>query len=869
MKSIEIRKKFLDFFTNHGHTKVSSSSLIPAQDPTLLFTNAGMNQFKDIFLGKETRSYARATSIQKCMRAGGKHSDLDNVGFTNRHLTFFEMMGNFSFGDYFKKEAIQFAWEFLTNTMKFDPKTMYATIFQDDDESYEIWQKIIGIPQERIYRLGHADNFWQMGDTGPCGPCSEILIDRGASYGCGKKTCAPGCSCDRFLEVWNLVFMQYDRQEDGTLKLLKRTGVDTGMGFERLCVLMQKKGSVFEIDVFENTIKKIEELTGISYVHASPDIKASFNVLVDHIRASSFLIADGCIPSNDGRGYVLRKIIRRAALFAQKLTDKNIFPALAEVIMKDMGEIYPELLQAKKIIIHLLSVEVEKFAHNLIQGQTILKRYFEQAGTKTIITGNQAFTLYDTYGFPLELTRVIAHEKGFEVDTQGFEQEMEAQRERSSGKIAKQTIENITIGETIKTEFVGYDHLITESPIIALIQNNQQVTTVDAHTSCWIITDKSPFYVEKGGQVSDKGRITINDTHVPVENLAIVGNAIAAAITTPKTIRIGDIITSRVDSQFRRDVMNNHTATHLLQAALIQILGKEIKQAGSLVHPDYLRFDFNVHTPLTPEHIKQIEDIVNEKIRENIPLTIYHTSYQDALDKGVTAIFGEKYKPENVRVIDIPGFSRELCGGTHVRATGDIGSFKILEESALSAGQRRIVAVTGRKALELLQDSYNTVKKLCQTFKVQHHELLHAIEKQREESKETQQEVKNLKKKLWQAQLPAMLEQTQDIHGIPFLFVSLQDYAADQLKEIAQLLLAKKAGFYFLYSTTDQQSSFFAIMAPEFAKKISIKVLNSWLNSTFGLRGGGKETSLQGGGDYREPVKLEKELKEWIKKALG
>jgi alanyl-tRNA synthetase len=866
MKSMEIRKKFFDFFIKHGHTKVPSSSLIPAQDPTLLFTNAGMNQFKDIFLGKETRSYTRATSIQKCMRAGGKHNDLENVGFTNRHLTFFEMMGNFSFGDYFKKEAIEYAWEFLTRDMSFNPNTIYATVFREDNDAYEIWQKSIGLPKERIYRLDEADNFWQMGDIGPCGPCSEILIDRGTAFGCGKKSCAPGCACDRFLEVWNLVFMQYDRQADGTLKPLKRTGVDTGMGLERLCVIIQKKDSVFEIDIFANTIKKIEELTRISYANASPEIKAAFNVLADHVRASSFLIADGCTPSNEGRGYVLRKIIRRAALFAQKLTDKNIFPALAEIIIQDMGSIYPELIDAKKSIIHLLSLEIEKFAHNLLQGQKILENYFDQSKKNKLITGEQAFRLYDTFGFPLELTKIIAEEQNFTVDTHGFEQEMEAQRERSGGKITQETLEKVSLPDTVKTEFTGYTAFITESPIIALIEHGQVIKKVDAHQSCWIITEQSPFYVEKGGQVSDKGLIKIGDQEVPVEDLQLIGNAIAVKITAPTTIKVGDIVTSIVGRHYRLDIMNNHTATHLLQAALIKVLGKEVKQSGSLVHPDYLRFDFTYHKALTHDQVKQVEDIVNEKIRENIPLNIYCTTYQDAVNHGVTAIFGEKYKPDNVRVIEIPGFSMELCGGTHVHATGDIGCFKITEENALSAGQRRIVALTGSKAIALFQDSYAMIKKLCQAFKVQPHELVETIEKQRGELKETRTHIKQLKKQLWQTQLPNMLENTEEMHGIPVLFVALHDYAPDELKDMAQALLAKKSGLYFLYSAANQQCSFFVITSPEFSKKINLKELSSWLKNTFGLRGGGKETSLQGGGEYVEPAMLEKKLKVWINK---
>ena len=427
METLEIRQKFFDFFKKHKHTQVSSSSLIPAQDPTLLFANAGMNQFKDVFLGKEKRSYTRAVSIQKCMRAGGKHNDLDNVGFTKRHLTFFEMMGNFSFGDYFKKEAIQFAWDFLTQEMGFDKNKMYATVFTNDDESYNLWTAVL--PKERVSRLGEVDNFWAMGDTGPCGPCTEIFVDRGPGIGCGKKECAPGCSCDRFLEVWNLVFMQFDRQLDGSLVPLIQTGVDTGMGFERLCVILENKDSVFETQVFMPIIRRTEELVGKKYAEQSDLLKAAFHVLADHIRASCFLIADGCAPSNDGRGYVLRKVIRRAALFAQKLTDKNIFPELADVIVAQMGSVYPELVSSRDLIKSVLKSEIERFAANLVRGQAILEKYFVEQKANKQITGEQVFKLYDTYGFPLELVKIIAHERGFIADEAGFEKFMQHQQQ--------------------------------------------------------------------------------------------------------------------------------------------------------------------------------------------------------------------------------------------------------------------------------------------------------------------------------------------------------------------------------------------------------------------------------------------------------
>jgi alanyl-tRNA synthetase len=860
MKSLEMRQKFFDFFVQRGHTQVSSSSLIPAQDPTILFTNAGMNQFKDLFLGKETRSYKRAVSIQKCMRAGGKHNDLDNVGFTARHLTFFEMMGNFSFGDYFKKEAIQFAWDFLTDSMKFKPEVLHASVYYKDEEAFEIWNKQVGLPTERIHKLGEADNFWQMGDTGPCGPCSEIYIDRGTKYGCNKSDCKPGCSCDRYLEVWNLVFMQFDRQVDGSDKPLKSPGVDTGMGLERLALLIEGKDTVFETDVFAHVISRIEQLTSKKYAQQDKEKKAAFHVLADHIRASTFLIADGTTPSNEGRGYVLRKVIRRAALFSKKLIEKPIFPQLVDAVIEDMGSVYPELAQHRARIIMLLEQEVEKFDANLTKGQEMLADYFKAAKNK-IVSGAQAFKLYDTYGFPLEITRIIAHEKGFEVDIPAYEKEMEQQRERS-GK--KETAHEIQLKDDIKTEFTGYQEFETPSKVLALIVDNQQVEKAPAGTDVWVITAKSPFYVEKGGQVSDKGAIKIEGVQAPLLGLKRIDNAVAVRIKTPKPISVGNAVVSMVDKQTRLNTMYNHTATHLLQAALIKLLGNEVRQAGSLVDPDYLRFDFTYHNPISAEQIKQVEDLVNDKIRENIPVSIFETSYNEAMKRGVMAIFGEKYNPEKVRVIDIPGFSAELCGGTHVRQTGDIGCLKITEVTALAAGQKRIVALTGPKAIEMYQHNFATIKKLSTDFKVPFDHILDAINKQREQLKSTQDSVRQFKKQLWHLQLPQWRERIEEINGIPFLFLSFNDASVDELREIGHELMRIKPGFYFLFNSA-QQSSFVALLSPSI-KAFTLKDLSEWLKASFNMHGGGKAELLQGGGQAVDAHRLSSELKEWIRK---
>lgn len=863
MKSAEIRRRFFDFFTKRQHEKVASSSLIPAQDPTLLFTNAGMNQFKDLFLGAEKRSYSRAVSIQKCVRAGGKHNDLDNVGFTKRHLTFFEMMGNFSFGDYFKVEAIAFAWEFLTKELGLSAHNLHVSVYQDDQESYDIWHKKMGIPVEKIHRLGASENFWQMGDTGPCGPCTEIHVDRGVGFGCAEQ-CSPACDCDRFLEIWNVVFMQFDRQSNGQDKPLAQTGVDTGMGLERISSVMQDKDSVFEIDLVAEIITTIESLTGVIYVEQNPQTRAAFHVLADHIRSSSFLISDGCTPLNEGRGYVLRKIIRRAALFAQKLTDKNIFPELSRVVVKEMGEWYPDLKKNETLIYTLLTSEIEKFSDNLIRGQNILETYFATNKETKIITGEQAFKLYDTFGFPTELIKVIAHEKGFTVDDAGFDRQMSQQKEQS-GKKMHDELGHIDFGMPLETEFTGYHELETKSSIIALVHENSPATTVPAGQTCWVVTQKSPFFIVGGGQVPDNGWLVVNNTRMPLQAVRFIGKTIAAQVKTVHDINVGDSITSIVNEPLRTTAMKNHTATHMLQAALMEVLGKQIKQSGSLVHPDYLRFDFTYHENLSPATIKQVEDLVNEKIMQNIPVSIEYMAMKEAIDHGALAFFGDKYNPEKVRVVDVAGFSVELCGGTHVPSTGVIGAFKIVEATALSAGHRRIVAVTGPKAIELFQESFSTVKKLSQEFKVQREQVLEVVEKQQEQLKVLQGQVKQLKKQQLKGQIPVWLNDVDMVHEVPFLFLHLKNYANDELKEIESNLLSAKPGFYFIMSEVENRTIFTASISAHLAERISMKEFAAWLKEHHGLRGGNTLTTVLGGGGAFD-MSLRGSIIGWLKK---
>lgn len=870
MKSPEIRSKFFNFFTRNGHEQVASSSLIPAQDPTLLFANAGMNQFKDVFLGLEKRSYSRAVSIQKCVRAGGKHNDLDNVGFTKRHLTFFEMMGNFSFGDYFKKEAIQYAWDFLTKELNLPTENLHVSVYKTDDEAYDIWHKTIGIPAHKIHRLGEEENFWSMGDVGPCGPCTEIHIDRGPTLGCADAAdCGPACNCDRFLEIWNLVFMQFDRQADGALKELKHKGVDTGMGLERLCAVMQNKDSVFQTDLFEAIIKKTEQLSGKLYAHQPAELQAAFHVLADHARSTTMLISDGCAPSNDGRGYVLRKIIRRAALFAQKLSDNQaLFPELSRVVVAEMGEYYPALKNNAHLVYDVLTSEIKKFASNLVRGKNILEQYIKEQAASKKITGEQAFKMYDTYGFPLELTILIAQEQGYTVDGAGFEAMMQKQQEQSGQKVAD-ALDHLELDDTIQTEFTGYQELNTQSKISALIYENKQVAQVPAQETCWVIAPRSPYFIVGGGQVPDTGYITIGEHAAPLLSVRYINGRIAAQIKAPINLEVGQEIVSHVDPVWRTKAMKNHTGTHLLQAALMQVLGNTVKQSGSLVHPDYLRFDFTYHDQLSPEQIKQVEDLVNEKIWANIPVTIHHTTMREAVKKGALAFFGDKYNPEKVRMVDVDGFSVELCGGTHVRATGDIGAFKITESTALSAGHRRIVAVTGPGALELLQETCAITQALSQEFKVKREQIVASVLKLKEQNKEMRAEIQQLKKQMWVAQMPSWVAQAQTLQvanaqTLPFLFLSLKNMGIEDLREIGAGLAQHKPGFYFLTSMLEDRCVYVGTLSPEYTSRVDLKKFATWLKDAQALPGGGSKNSIQGGG-----AKFDANLKGAIEKWLA
>jgi alanyl-tRNA synthetase len=867
MKSLEIRQRFFDFFTKRGHEKVASSSLIPAQDPTLLFANAGMNQFKDLFLGKEKRSYNKAVTIQKCVRAGGKHNDLDNVGFTKRHLTFFEMMGNFSFGDYFKREAITYAWDFLTSELGLPEKKLHVSVFTEDDEAYDIWNTEIGVPTTRIHRLGAKDNFWQMGETGPCGPCTEIYVDRGAELGCRQSSCSPGCDCDRFLEIWNLVFMQFDRQPDGSDVPLLHKGVDTGMGLERVSAVMQNKDSVYETDLFAPIIAETQRITGVVYAEQPADLKAAFHVLADHIRSSSMLISDGCSPSNEGRGYVLRKIIRRAALFAQKLSeDIHLFPNLSKAVVDELGSIYPELAQHQHLVYQVLLSEIEKFAANLTRGNHLLKKYITEHMTDKLIPGEEAFKMYDTYGFPIELVEIIAHEHGFEVDMDGFDLCMKKQKEHS-GKKGTDELEYVEgLDPQIHSEFTGYQELSTTAPIKALVVEGKAVPKVAAGTRVFVIAERSPFFIVGGGQVPDEGSIVAHGVSTPLTHVRYIKGGIAAEIITPVALHIGDEVTSVVDKQKRIDAMKNHTATHLLQAALMEVCGKQIKQSGSLVHPDYLRFDFTYHTALSETQIKQVEDLVNEKIRENIAVDIRYMSYRDAVAKGALAFFGDKYNPEEVRVVDVPDFSTELCGGTHVARTGDIGTFKITQETSLSAGHRRIFALTGPKAIALFQQEDAIIKNLSTQFKIKPEAIVATIDTLQEKQKELLKELKNAQQQLIMHGLKQALDTKTVIKDIPFIYLETEHAAPETLKETLQKVAQQHEGFYVAINRSSDRTAFVAMVTPSFADRVNLADFGAWLKETHKLQGGGSKNYLQGAGpkiarDVRDS------FEQWVRKA--
>lgn len=712
MSSNELRRAFLEFFRQHGHEIVASSPLVPGNDPTLLFTNAGMVQFKDVFLGDDKRKYNRAVTSQRCVRAGGKHNDLENVGYTARHHTFFEMLGNFSFGDYFKEDAIRFAWEFLTNVLELPEERLWVTVFEDDDEAAEIWLKTMGVDPDRFTRMGARDNFWAMGDTGPCGPCSEIFFDHGPDVPGGPPG-SPDEDGDRYVEVWNLVFMQFDRSADGEMTPLPKPSVDTGMGLERTAAVMQGVHSNYEIDLFANLIEAAASVLGVQN-----DGNSSLNVIVDHIRACAFLITDGVLPGNEGRGYVLRRIIRRAARHGKKLgMNQTFFHKLVAPLCDEMGDAYPELVKAKKHVEKVLATEERRFAETLDQGMEILEEAI--AGLQgSELPGDVVFKLYDTYGFPFDLTADIARERDLTVDQSGFEKQMEAQRDRARAASKFSAADGDVIKSGAESGFSGYESLKGKAKVIAAYAGGTSVESLSEGDKGALILDETPFYAESGGQIGDKGVINAGDFVFRVADTQKSGKAIVHYGTVDTgTITAGDSVVASVDADRRAATVLNHSATHLMHAALRQVLGDHVQQKGSLVAPDRLRFDFSHYEGVTKEQLQEIEDIVNEQVRRNVPADTALMSYDDAVASGAIALFGEKYDDE-VRVLRLgDGFSVELCGGTHVRSTGDIGVFKITAEGGVASGVRRIEAVTGKGAMDWLKAQRQSLEAVAAILK--------------------------------------------------------------------------------------------------------------------------------------------------------
>ncbi|WP_277656385.1 alanine--tRNA ligase [Seleniivibrio woodruffii] len=787
MTGHEIRRKFLEYFKQHGHVVVGSSSLVPADDPTLLFTNAGMNQFKDTFLGRETRSYTRAATCQKVVRAGGKHNDLENVGVTSRHHTFFEMLGNFSFGDYFKVDAIKFGWEFLTKEMGLPADKMFVSVYNDDDEAFAIWRDVIGLDEKDIERRGEKDNFWAMGDTGPCGPCSEIHIDQGEGTGCGRPECDRNCDCDRHLELWNLVFMQFERSADGTLTPLPKPSIDTGMGLERVTSVVQKVTSNYETDLFKPILNYISELAGHKY-GSDPKKDISVRVIADHSRSTTFLVGDGVLPSNEGRGYVLRRIMRRAMRHGKMLGFEGaFFHKVCEFVVDFMKGHYVELADKKPFISKVVTNEEQSFSRTLGIGLKIIDELLEKHKEYKVISGEDIFRLYDTYGFPVDLLTDIAEDAGYGLDTVGFEQEMQAQQERAkkswagSGESRVADI-YIQLASRLSTEFTGYDSLKEVTTVAAIIKDGAEVSKAEGE--CDIVLAKSPFYPEGGGQTGDCGYIKTESAVFKVTKASKYGDGMITmhGVAELGTIIKGETVTAEVDRTARKATEKNHTATHLLHKALQEVLGDHVRQAGSMVTPDRLRFDFNHYAPVSQDEMERIEETVNSVIQENTEVSKTYMSRDEAVQAGAMALFGEKYG-ERVRVVSVENFSLELCGGCHVSRTGDIGFFKLVSEASVASGVRRIEAVTGMNAVAYAQKADSTVKDAARLLKASPDNVIARIEETAEALKERERELKRLGDRIASSQSEGLLDSAIEVKGVKLLAVTLENADTEALRK--------------------------------------------------------------------------------------
>ncbi|HPM41098.1 MAG TPA: alanine--tRNA ligase [bacterium] len=858
MKSREIRESFLGYFEKHGHTRVRSASLVPQNDPTLFFTNAGMVQFKETFLGEERRPYRRACSSQKCMRVSGKHNDLENVGHTPRHHTFFEMLGNFSFGDYFKEEAIAFGWEFLTKTMGLPPERMSVTVFREDDEAEKLWKK--HVPADRIFRLDEKDNFWAMGETGPCGPCSEIIWDFGS--GLVKKE---ELDSTRFMEIWNLVFMQFNRDADGKMAPLKAPSIDTGMGLERLSAVMQGVTSSWETDLFVPLISRIAEVVK-KKPGESPEVDVALRVIADHIRGSVFLIGDGVIPSNEGRGYVLRRIMRRAIRYGKRLgQDAPFLAGLAHVVVDEMGSVYPELATHQRFIEKVIAAEDERFYETLGRGLELLQGEMRKASGKTI-PGEVAFQLYDTFGFPLDVTQQIASEQGFSVDERGFEERMESQRERAraswkgSGEEGVAGVYKELVAAGLKSSFVGYSEESCESEVSAVVVDGRRVKEAAEGSRVQFVASATPFYGESGGQAGDRGlavgeglEVAITDTKKPLPEIVVHHGEVRRGI-----LREGARLTLAIDGDLRQRTRCNHTTTHLLHRALREVLGEHVKQSGSHVDTKRLRFDFSHFQALSPEELREVEHKVNDAIRKNYPVITYEMGHDEAVAKGALAFFGEKYG-ERVRMIDVSGFSRELCGGTHVSATGEIGMMKIVSESSVAAGIRRIEAVTGLGASQYVEELEEERREIARALKSQPSENLARVRKLAEEVAKLERELKEARSRAAGASQKDLMGEVRDVAGMKVLSARVDAPDRATLGSLAEKYRDRLRGVVALASVIEDKVVIIVAVSKELTPTVHAGKIVQALSERVGGKGGGRPDFAQGGGTDVE--KLDDTLK--------
>ncbi|PKH05385.1 alanine--tRNA ligase [Moritella sp. Urea-trap-13] len=856
MSTAEIRNAFLDYFAEKGHNKGTSSSLVPANDPTLLFTNAGMNQFKDVFLGAEQRSYTRATTSQRCVRAGGKHNDLDNVGYTARHHTFFEMLGNFSFGDYFKQDAILFAWEFLTVVLKLPKEKLLVTVYESDDEAFSFWADKVGVPEDKIIRIGdkspekkfESDNFWSMGDTGPCGPCSEIFYDHGEDIWGGVPG-SPEEDGDRFIEIWNLVFMQFNRQSDGTMLELPKPSVDTGMGLERISAIMQNVHSNYEIDIFQSLIKHVAELIGTTDLE-----NKSLRVIADHIRACSFLISDGVMPSNEGRGYVLRRIIRRAVRHGNKLGAKGpFFNKLVAKMVELMGDISEDLVKQQAIVEKILLIEEEQFGKTLERGLNILDNELSQL-EGTVVPGDVVFKLYDTYGFPSDLTADIARERELTIDEDGFKVAMEAQRNRARQGSNFGTDYNDMLKIDANTEFLGYQTLTSDAQIVALIRDNAEVEILNDGQAGAIVLNKTPFYAEAGGQSGDQGVIKLGDAVFTVTDTKKAGNAVVHFGTVSGVIEVNSQVIADVDVNRRKAIGLNHSVTHLAHAALRKVVGENVQQKGSLVLPERLRFDFSHFEGVTAAQLLEVERLVNAQIRANHEVVTEVMDIDAAREAGAMALFGEKYDDE-VRVVRMGDFSIELCGGTHVKRTGDIGFFKILSESGIAAGVRRVEAVTGDSALAYVHDLVAKMQETAGLVKADPNTLAAKVGQVLERNRSLEKEVEKLNVQVASAANANLIDQVQMINGVKVLVANLKGADPKSLRSSMDELKNKlQSGIIVLGIPGEGKVNLITGVTKDLIGKVKAGELVSFLALQVGGKGGGRPDMAQAGGSNPEAL---------------